>query len=154
MREVPKKNYIIMLIIIISIIIVTIFLSNQYNTRFKRTSVLYNYLSEIKKKDLDSYLIEKPDIIIYASNKYNNSFELQEEKIMQEIMDNNIYDYFVYLNLEDKKLNIFNELNKKYNGNLKNQLPVLIIFENGEIKNAYYDLDKIDFTNITEAIKW
>lgn len=154
MREVPKKNYIIMLIIILSIIIVTIFLSNQYNTRFKRTSVLYNYLSEIKKKDLDSYLIEKPDIIIYASNKYNNSFELQEEKIMQEIMDNNIYDYFVYLNLEDKKLNIFNELNKKYNGNLKNQLPVLIIFENGEIKNAYYDLDKIDFTNITEAIKW
>ncbi len=153
MREVPKKNYIIMLIIILSIIIVTIFLSNQYNTRFKRTSVLYNYLSEIKKKDLDSYLIEKPDIIIYASNKYNNSFELQEEKIMQEIMDNNIYDYFVYLNLEDKKLNIFNELNKKYNGNLKNQLPVLIIFENGEIKNAYYDLDKIDFTNITEAIK-
>ena len=153
MREVPKKNYIIMLIIILSIIIVTIFLSNQYNTRFKRTSVLYNYLSEIKKKDLDSYLIEKQDIIIYASNKYNNSFELQEEKIMQEIMDNNIYDYFVYLNLEDKKLNIFNELNKKYNGNLKNQLPVLIIFENGEIKNAYYDLDKIDFTNITEAIK-
>lgn len=154
MREVPKKNYIIMLIIIISIIIVTIFLSNLYNTRFKKTSVLYNYLSEIKKKDLDSYLIEKPDIIIYASNKYNNSFELQEEKIMQEIMDNNIYDYFVYLNLEDKKLNIFNELNKKYNGNLKNQLPVLIIFENGVIKNAYYDLEQINFENITEAIKW
>ena len=101
MREVPKKNYIIMLIIIITIVLVTIFLSNIYNNRFQKTSVLYNYLSEIKKKDLDSYLVEKPEIIIYASNKYNNSNEEQEKKLMQQIIDNNIYEYIVYLNLED-----------------------------------------------------
>lgn len=153
MREVPKKNYIIMLVIIISIVIVTIFLSNMYNNRFKKTSVLYNYLSEIKKKDLDSYLVEKPDIIIYASNKYNNSFEAEEKKIMQQIIDNNIYEYFVYLNLEDKKLNILNSLNKKSGGKLKNKLPVLIVFENGKIKDAYYDLDNLNFENITEALK-
>ena len=153
MREVPKKNYIIMLIIIITIVLVTIFLSNIYNNRFQKTSVLYNYLSEIKKKDLDAYLVEKPDIIIYASNKYNNSNEEQERKIMQQIIDNNIYEYIVYLNLEDKKLNILNSINKKYDGKLKNKLPVLIVFENGKIKEAYYDLEKIDFEKITENLK-
>ena len=153
MREVPKKNYIIMLIIIIAIVLVTIFLSNIYNNRFQKTSVLYNYLSEIKKKDLDSYLLEKPEIIIYASNKYNNSNEEQEKKLMQQIIDNNIYEYIVYLNLEDKKLNILNSLNKKYDGKLKNKLPVLIVFENGKIKEAYYDLEKIDFEKITENLK-
>lgn len=153
MREVPKKNYIIMLIIIIAIVLVTIFLSNIYNNRFQKTSVLYNYLSEIKKKDLDSYLLEKPEIIIYASNKYNNSNEKQETKIMKQIIDNNIYEYIVYLNLEDKKLNILNSLNKKYDGKLKNKLPVLIVFENGKIKEAYYDLEKIDFEKITENLK-
>ena len=153
MREVPKKNYIIMLIIIITIVLVTIFLSNIYNNRFQKTSVLYNYLSEIKKKDLDSYLLEKPEIIIYASNKYNNSNEKQETKIMKQIIDNNIYEYIVYLNLEDKKLNILNSLNKKYDGKLKNKLPVLIVFENGKIKEAYYDLEKIDFEKITENLK-
>ena len=153
MREVPKKNYIIMLIIIITIVLVTIFLSNIYNNRFQKTSVLYNYLSEIKKKDLDAYLVEKPDIIIYASNKYNNSNEEQERKIMQQIIDNNIYEYIVYLNLEDKKLNILNSLNKKYDGKLKNKLPVLIVFENGKIKEAYYDLEEIDFEKITENLK-
>ena len=153
MREVPKKNYIIMLIIIITIVLVTIFLSNIYNNRFQKTSVLYNYLSEIKKKDLDSYLVEKPEIIIYASNKYNNSNEKQETKIMQQIIDNNIYEYIVYLNLEDKKLNILNSINKKYDGKLKNKLPVLIVFENGKIKEAYYDLEEIDFEKITENLK-
>ena len=73
---------------------------------------------------------------------------------MQEIIDNNIFNYFVYLNLDDKKINILNEINKKYDGKIENKLPVIIVFEDGKIKNAYYDIEKIDLASITEAIKW
>ena len=42
MREIPIKNYFILIIIIIVVALSTIILTNIYNNRFKTTSIMYN----------------------------------------------------------------------------------------------------------------
>ena len=148
MREIPKKNYIIMIIIIIGIVISTILLANYYNNHFKKTSIMYNYLSEIKKKDLNTYLIENPNIILYISNKYDTKNLEIEEKLKQEIINNNLDNYFVYINLNDNNLDFIDNINNKYNGNIDKKIPLLAVFENRKIKEVYYDLKNINIVEI------
>lgn len=153
MRKVPLKNYIIMSIILIAIVITTIFLANIYNNRFTKTSIMYNYLSEIKKKDIDTYLLEKPNIILYVSDKYDISNEKIEEKIKNNIIKYNAKEYFVYLDLNDNNKDFIDTLNKKYNGHINKQIPLIIIIEEGKIINTYYELENVDIKELTGDIK-
>lgn len=153
MRKVPLKNYIIMSIILIAIVITTIFLANIYNNRFTKTSIMYNYLSEIKKKDIDTYLLEKPNIILYVSDKYDISNEKIEEKIKNNIIRYNAKEYFVYLDLNDNNKDFIDTLNKKYNGHINKQIPLIIIIEEGKIINTYYELENVDIKELTGDIK-
>ena len=152
MREIPKKNYIIMLVILVAIVITTITVASVYNNRLRKTSIMYNYLSEIKKKDIDTYLIEKSNIILYISDKYDLTHEEIEQKLKNDMINYNISNYFVYLNVNND-LDFIEKINKKYAGNLNKKIPVLIVFEEGKIKNAYYDLENINLEEITGDIK-
>lgn len=154
MREVPKKNYIIMFVIVACVVIATIALANAYNNRDKETRVMYNYLSEIKKKDLDTYLLEKPNAIIYVADKYNLDNEDLEEQIKNKIVELNAVDYFVYLDLKDDDINFLQKFNQKYNGNLEDgKFPILIVMEEGKIANYYYDINEINLNEITGELK-
>lgn len=154
MREIPIKNYFILLIIIIVVALSTIILTNIYNNRFKTTSIMYNYLSEIKKNDLDTYLIEKPNIIIYIADKHDLSNDKIEKKLQKEIIKYNAKDYFVYLNINMNNLEFIDKLNKKYYGNISKQLPVLVVIEDGLISKSYSELNNINLKELTGDIKW
>lgn len=153
MREVPKKNYFIMLIIIVVIAITTIALANIYNKHNVKTSVMYNYLSEIKINDFDVYIVENPNTIIYIGDKYNVDNDAIEKKIMKKMIELNVSDYFVYLNLTDN-IDYIDRLNKKYNVNISKDLPVIVVFDDGKIKTIYSDLKNIDIKSITGDLKW
>lgn len=154
MREVPKKNYFIMLIIILSVIAITIVLSNIYNNKLKRTSIMYNYLSEIKIKDIDTYLIEKPYTILYISDKYDLSHNEEEKTIKNSITNYNLKDYFVFLNLNQENIDYIDKLNKKYNGQIRKETPVIVIIEDGKIVQTIYQLKSINLKELTRDIKW
>ena len=149
MREVPKKNYLITLLIFVAIVILTITLSNIYKNQIRKTSIMYNYLSEIKNKDLSTYLLEKPNIIIYISDKYDISKEKLEEKLKRDMINYNISDYFVFLNIDQNNLEFIDQLNKKYTGNIDKKIPTFIVFEEGKIKKYYSDLENINLAEIT-----
>ena len=153
MREVPKKNYLITLLIFVAIVILTITLSNIYKNQIRKTSIMYNYLSEIKNKDLSTYLLEKPNIIIYISDKYDISKEKLEEKLKRDMINYNISDYFVFLNIDQNNLEFIDQLNKKYTGNIDKKIPTFIVFEEGKIKKYYSDLENINLAEITGEIK-
>lgn len=153
MREVPKKNYLITLLIFVAIVILTITLSNIYKNQIRKTSIMYNYLSEIKNKDLSTYLLEKPNIIIYISDKYDISNEKLEEKLKRDMINYNISDYFVFLNIDQNNLEFIDQLNKKYTGNIDKKIPTFIVFEEGKIKKYYSDLENINLVEITGEIK-
>lgn len=153
MREVPKKNYLICFIILISVISLTIVIANLYNNRLRKTSVMYNYLSEIKRKDLNTFLLEKPNVVIYISDKYDASNNKIEKKIKKDIMNENLSDYIVFLNLTDDKLNYIETINEKYDGKLKKRMPMIVVFEDGKIKKSYYDLENVNIKRIIGEMK-
>ena len=140
MREIPKKNYIIMLIIAVSVVLLTLISCNIYNTKYRKTSILTNYISEIKMKDLDTYLMEKPNSIIYISNKSVNNTE-QELKLKDKLIELNITDYIVYLNIDKTNIKKFNQ---KFKSNIKiDELPIIVIIEDNKITKEY-SIDSID----------
>ena len=149
MREIPKKNYIIMLIIAVSVVLLTLISCDIYNTKYRKTSILTSYLSEIKMKDLDTYLMEKPNSIIYISNKSATNTE-QELKLKDKLIELNITDYIVYLNIDKTNIKKFN---KKFKSNIKiDELPIIVIIEDNKITKEY-SIDSIDLIEIGE-IKW
>ena len=152
MREIPKKNYFIVLIIMIAVVCITIFLAHLYNTRYKKISIMYQYLQTINIKDLDTYILEKPSTIVYLSNKYKYNDKL-EKKLKKSINELNVSEYFVYLDINEENDNIIEKINQKFNGNLTKQIPVLIVFEEGKIKESYYDLENIDIHYVVGDLK-
>lgn len=154
MREIPKRNYIIFVLMIIGVVLVTLIGVNVYNNNIKPSSVLYKYLKSIKSGELNLYLSENPSTIIYISDKYDLSNEDIEKNLKRIIVDLNLYDNFVYLDkseLNPDFINQFNKVNKTII-NIKN-LPTLIIFNDNEVESVYYSLTeeivkKIEFEGV------
>lgn len=153
MKKIPVKNYFILLIIVILVAILTIILTNIYNNQLRKTSIMYNYLSEIKKNDIDTYLTEKPNIILYISDKYDITNNKIEEKLQNEIIKYNAKDYIVFLNINTKNIKFIDKLNKKYNGKIEKKLPVLVVIEDSQIQKTYYELENINLKELTGDMK-
>lgn len=154
MREIPKKNYIIMFFIILLVVIITIFLSSTYKNRVRKVSTMYNFLSEIKFKDLDIYLLENPNTIIYISNKYDLKNKELENELKEQIVEFNLQDNFVYLNIDEDNFDYLETFNSKYDGNLSTKkIPVVVVMESGKVLNYYYEIDNVNFKEMLGEIK-
>ena len=114
---------------------------------------MYNYLSEIKKNDIDTYLTEKPNIILYISDKYDITNNKIEEKLQNEIIKYNAKDYIIFLNINTKNIEFIDKLNKKYNGKIEKKLPVLVVIEDSQIQKTYYELENINLKELTGDMK-
>lgn len=154
MREVPRKNYIIMILIVLSVVIITIALGNAYNNREKKMSDFYMFLPEIKVNDLDTYLLENPNVVIYISDKYNLENEIIEEKMEKEITELNVKNYFVYLDTNDITDSFLKKFNKKYNGNIDiTKTPIIVIINEGKVVNYYNIIDDFKLSEIIGDVK-
>jgi len=113
MIVIPKKNYMITVVIILSTIVLTFVLANSYKNKYRKTSEMYNYLSEIKINEIESYLFENPSIIIYFADKYNLNNDDKEIKLKKIINELNVYNYFIYLDINDVDESFFKKISKK-----------------------------------------
>ena len=77
--------------------------SNRINN-LSNVSYIGNYLQEIKYKDLDNFIVENPDVVIYVSNSSDNdsiSFEKRLVKVIRKYnLENNIY----FINITDTNI--------------------------------------------------
>lgn len=154
MREVPKKNYAITFFIVFATVVVTLVVANSYRSQIKKTSLMYDYLSEIKINDLDSYLLENPSVVIYIADKYDLEKEEQEIKFKNEINEFNVYNYFIYLDVNDIDDSFIKNFSKEYNFDMDiNNLPLLVVINDGKVIDSFNNLNDINITNITEDIK-
>ena len=154
MRKIPFKNYIYYVLLIIVTILLTLFLSNSYLDKKKKESEFYNYSNKITWKELDEFIIENPDAILYIGNKYDNGNKDFEKQLEEKIEELNIKEKIVFINFNNK---LSNKLNLKYKLNINaNKLPVIVFFNEKLIKSYYYvsDLYSIDYLINKEEIKW
>ena len=120
-RKVPTKNYIYLFIIIIASIALMLYILEWYKTYNEsklNTGILNNYLQVINYNELDDYIVENKNAVIYVTILGNEEIRKFENNFKNTIMDNN---------LRDKMLN---------------NLPYLVIYTNGKITDTYSIAEK------------
>ena len=159
-REVPLKNYIIGLAIIIAVFLVTWYAKKTYEISMQNKlsqSVLSRVVGEIKYDETDNVLLEKSaNYFIYISYANDKKTYDLEKQIKSTISKYEIQDNFYYLNVTDEmeKDNFIEKLNNKLDSNIgsANSLPVIMYYENDTLKSylsSYNGLFKItDFENM------
>ena len=105
-REVPLKNYIIGLLIIIAVFLVTWYAKKTYEISMQNKlsqSVLSRVVGEIKYDETDNVLLEKSaNYFIYISYANDKKTYDLEKQIKSTISKYEIQDNFYYLNVTDE----------------------------------------------------
>lgn len=160
-RNVPFRNYIILsLLLILSVIVVIYFYmwyGEFYNAKINM-SIIDGHLNVINYNELDTYLIENKNVIVYASILYDEKSRNFEKKFIKVIDDYSLSNKIIYLDLTEqyKEKNLYNSIVDKYN---LLDLPCIITFNNGIVDDIYsiedrnYDINLlISYLKIKEII--
>lgn len=140
-KEIPLKNYILLSIVLILTIVVVIYFflwKNTYEKSKLQTPILDDYLLVINYNELNNYLVENKDAIIYVSKLNDESIRLFENKFKNIINKNNLNNKILYLDLTEelKENNMVKEINKKY-GKEMTEVPTIVIIKDGKISSSY-----------------
>lgn len=142
MKNIPVKNYFVLLIMLFGVVVVTFAGKNYYNNNLKKVSDLYKYANHINRDELKEYLGESSSLIIYIADKYDLNNEDAENLLKDKIVELNLYNNFIYVDsrvFNDKFLDYFNNT---YHTNLNmDNLPTIIIYDDGVVENIYYNLN-------------
>lgn len=146
-KKIPKKNYIIVALISIFTILLTLFLMNKYNSN--KTSENITFVSEIKENELNNYVTERQEVIIYMSSSTNENIKELENDLEKYTKKKNLKDEYVYLDLSKVDSNFYNEfyinyLNESYTGKFKIEEPSLIIIRNGKVESYLNKINNIN----------
>ena len=154
-KNISPKNYLICAIIfamVISLSLIFFFISEKNKEYERKIPVLRGVVSEIEPKELDEFLNENSDILLYVGVADDENSRIVE-KDFKEIIDNYKFDV-VYLNLTnysvEERKNSLNDISKKYllNSSLNNYPAFLIINDRKVIdyvqkENNFFSIDDI-----------
>lgn len=132
------RNYIILsLIVVLSIIAVFYFYMwhNAYEKERLGTSVASEYLNVIQYNELDNYLTENKDAIIYVSVVNDLDIRNFEKKFKRLVEEKALNNSILYMDITDelKSNKSYKEIKSKYSINV----PYIIIFDNGYMESIY-----------------
>lgn len=161
MREIPKKNYWLLGLLTIITIFMVLYFSNWYKTSKDYTiesSIMTNFLGEIKEIEIDNYILENPDIVIYIASNQDEQTKKFEKKLKNYIIKEEIKGQFIYLdcsNLTPEFISIFQ--NKYFNGALKKipiTYPNLLFLSDGKVIDVLYKLQgKPDIKDVKKFLE-
>lgn len=151
-REIPRKNYYLLLLLSVLTVLILWYCVNWYQERQKyelTTSSVAEIVSEVKQEELPNYLLDNPNAVVYFTSfqdkdiksfekefkKYILKHELTNEIVVvdtdkiqgQEFYTKFVNDYFVN-ELKNKSVNL-------------NYLPNMIIVKDGKVKNVLITYD-------------
>lgn len=158
-KNISIKNYILLaIILIITIILVTYFYMwyGTYKENKLTTPIMDKYMQVINYNELNNYLVENKNAVIYSSVLGNKEIRNFESKLEKLITDSSLKGIILYLNLtseiKDRKIN--KELKEKYSLNDKDitDTPSFMIFKEGKLVSIYNVKD--DNYNINELRKY
>lgn len=163
MKKVPVSNYIKSLILIIITVVLTIFLANNYKARKEYESninITMSFLTTVDASNIEEYLIENHDVIMYLSNSSDESLKEYEETLKKLIIKKELEKDIIYFDTKDLDEEYLKNLFQSYTSdNLENINiiePNLLIFDNGKINKILYKDKQIlratDIVYITESI--
>ena len=153
-REIPKKNYLYLIIMFIIVIFVTLLIfdiRDNINSKKLETSNFNQFISEVKLEEIDSILTEPSSDLFILITKVNDEEIYQLEGNIKRIIKNyDMRENFIYIDYTDKEIS---ELNKKLNTNIKT-IPALIYYKNGVfVKSVDSSEDLLNSSDIEQIIE-
>ena len=116
-RKIPLKNYIYLLLIIITSIAILYYLYLwfvEYNNEQRKNSIMNEVMQVINVNELDTYLIENKNAVIYISRTNDKDIRKYEKKLKKLIEKENITNKILYMDVtnqvsESKKYEVNNQ---------------------------------------------
>ena len=135
LRKIPRKNYFILGGIILATILIVCYFYAWYDA-YKETKlnmrILDKYMEVINYNELEDYLVENPNTIIYVSVLEDAKIREFEKEFKRAFKNREINNTVLYMDLtndiKDSKLKA--ELLDKYTVN-SNRLPIILVINNG-----------------------
>lgn len=154
-REIPKKNYIILFILLIITILLGLYLHSIFLESDVNTPLMDDYISVINYNELSDYLLENKDIIIYSSYLGDTEIRDFEKEFRNVINSYELNEQILYLNLtnysDEIKISLSNQYN--LNGITIVDAPCLVLFQNGILVDIYDLKDNYDINNLVIYLK-
>lgn len=137
-RVVPKKNYYILILMLIGVVVLTfstVSIVNAVKNNNISSGFINRYVSQISYDEIDNYLIEPAsNVFIYITYTGDESVYKLEKEMRRLINNNELVNNFVYIDVTEQMIekDFLNELNKKFNIKEKvNMLPVILYYKDG-----------------------
>lgn len=154
------RNYIITIILFIACFGLVLYLRELYrvnDAEQKKIPVIQGYVSEIYSGDLDHYIMENPNEVVYmcvANDEDCRTFERELKKLLKNSQYSN---GLVYLNLTDTDKDKFiGEFNNKYTSKNKlyNSFPAFVLFEDGKVKSILQEKEeRLDIVKVKHFLE-
>ena len=146
MKKIPLKNYFIVGFLIIFTIFLTFYLMKKYDS-VKVKEI--NFVSEVKENELDSYITERQEVIIYMASSNNKELDTFNKDLKKYTEDKNLKDLYVYLDLKNVSSNFYNKFNIKYLKEADNSVfnikePTFVIIRNGKMDGYLNNINSIE----------
>ena len=129
MRQIPKKNYIYALLILVVTVPLTFLLMNTFKNNKEEYKIK---IIEIKENELNNYLTEKTETVIYYSS---NEFEELNKQVDKYVSKSEFKENTVYLDSSLVSENFEKTFIQKYNAKNMKQ-PCLLLIENGKVTHS------------------
>ncbi|MBQ9853858.1 MAG: hypothetical protein IJO57_02365 [Bacilli bacterium] len=141
-RKIPLKNYIILgviLIITFSLLYYFYLWFDKYEETKLNRPILTKYMDVINYNELDNYLVENPDAIIYVSVLNNTKIRDFEKQLKQKFKDDAIDNSLLYLDITNTSKKEKEDMEELYYFNNLNILdvPCILTFSSGELVSIY-----------------
>lgn len=168
MKVIPRKNYLLVVVICLATLIVVTYLTYicKKNQAIKvEPSILSGYVLELGEKEimtnLSNYVLDNPGFVLYVSYDSSKNLNEFEEQLKDLVKEQNIKSNLVFANLNlIANKNFLNELKDNFfSDDLNNNYiklekqPNMFLFKNGKIiKVLYYAEHKIDIEDVKKFL--
>lgn len=133
-RKIPLKNYIYLALIILFSIAILYYLYLwfvEYNKEQQKNPIMNDVMLIINDNELNTYLIENKDAIIFVSTLNDAEIRKYERKLENLIKNENINNEILYMDLTNKKTN------QKQIFNTEFSLPAFLVYSNSQLAEVY-----------------
>lgn len=148
-RKIPVKNYIVLIILTILTFALIYYLASYYQKRKAYESSIdtrMGFLSEVKENELQTYILENHDALIYISDSTDDQYRVFEKQLKTLIVGEDLTKELVYMDMYKMSNHFFENLkNDFFTHSLNLQAlvyPNVLTVSNGKIVSVLYPAEQ------------
>lgn len=147
MRTIPKKNYFLVGLIALVTFLLTWYFVAVYQLRkdydLDQNKRMNAILSEIHEEDLQNYILDNHDVMIYLSSSRDETYQSFEKSLIKYLKKEDLTKEIVYLdtsNLEEAFYTRFmkNYVSEELQGITLQMIPNLLVLSDGKVTSILY----------------